>query len=142
MDESFISRNHVKLTTKGAHVVVHSAEKKAAAMGVPQCIAVVDEGGNLLAFSRMDGSRTGSIEIAITKARTAALRGQRTEEIGGGEALNQLRLALASQSNLTGLGGGVPIAAEGQVVGGVGVSSGTSEQDMEVCAAGIAALLA
>jgi len=140
MDETLISRNHVKLTCKGAHTIVHAAEKRAAAMGVPQCIAVVDEGGNLLAFSRMDGARIGSIEIAITKARTAAIRLQRSEEVGGSDDHNKLRIALASQLNLTGMKGGIPILVDGQVVGAVGVSSGTPEQDVEVGEAGVSAL--
>ena len=141
MDEAFISRNHVRLTCKGAHVVIHAAEKQAAGMGVPQCIAVVDAGGNLLAFSRMDGARIGSIEIALTKARTAATRLQRSEEVGGASDTGKVSIALASQLNLTGMAGGIPIVVEGQIIGAVGVSSGKPAQDVEVGEAGIAALL-
>ncbi|MDE2572536.1 MAG: heme-binding protein [bacterium] len=141
MDEAFISRNHVRLSCKGAHVVVHAAEKKAAAMGVPQCIAVVDDGGNLLAFSRMDSARIGSIEIALTKARTAAIRRQRSEQVGGEDAQTKLRIAMASRLALTPMAGGIPIVVDGEVIGGVGVSSGTAEQDVECGEAGIAALL-
>src|SRR5579885_493972 len=96
MDEAFVIRNNVKLSTKGSHVILHAAEKEAARMGVPQCIAVVDEGGHLLAFSRMDGARIGSIPIAITKAVSAATRKRRTEEEGGGDAMTSVRLALAA----------------------------------------------
>ncbi|TAM89400.1 heme-binding protein [bacterium] len=141
MDDSFISRNQLRLTCKGAHVVVHAAEKRAAAMGVPQCIAVVDPGGHLLAFSRMDGARIGSIEIALTKARTAATRLQRSEEVGGASDSGKLGIALASQLRLTGMAGGIPLIVEGQVLGAVGVSSGKPEQDVEVGEAGFAALL-
>jgi glc operon protein GlcG len=142
IDETFVTRNNVKLSTKGSHVILHAAEKEAARMGVPQCIAVVDEGGHLLAFSRMDGARVGSVEIAITKAVSAATRKRPTEEEGGGDPITGLRLALAArEGRLTGIKGGVPIVVDGQVIGGIGVSSGTSDQDYQVCQAGIAAFM-
>ncbi len=142
MEESSVIRDRIALSCKGAHVVVHAAEKQAAQMSVPECIAVVDPGGDLLAFSRMDGARPGSIEIALTKARSAARRRRATAEEGGGDALTTVRIALASQLGVTGVGGGVPIAIDGQIVGAVGVSSGTSDEDVTVAQAGIAALLA
>ncbi len=122
--------------------MVHAAEKKATAIGVPECIAVVDASGELLAFSRMDGARPGSIEIALTKARSAARRRRATGDEAGGDVLNGVRLALAAQSNVTGVGGGLPIVVDGQTIGGVGVSSGTVDEDIEVARAGIEALLA
>jgi uncharacterized protein GlcG (DUF336 family) len=121
-------------------VVVHAAEKEAAAMRVPVCIAVVDAGGELLAFSRMDAARPGSIEIAITKARSAARRRKATSAEGDGDALATIRTGLASRLNVTGLAGGIPIVVEGQTVGGVGVSAGTSAQDVAIAQAGLAAL--
>ncbi len=140
MDEAFVTRNNVKLSTKGSHVILHAAEKEAARIGVPQCIAVVDEGGALLAFSRMDGARIGSIEIAITKAVSAAIRKRATEQEAGGDVLISLRLALAArEQRMTGQKGGVPIVVDGQVIGAIGVSSGTADEDARVCAAGIAA---
>jgi uncharacterized protein GlcG (DUF336 family) len=142
MDEAFILRGRIALSCKGSHVVLHAAEKKAAALGVPECIAVVDSGGDLLAFSRMDGARPGSIEIALTKARSAARRRRATAEEAGGDVLAGVRMSLAAQLQVTGLGGGLPIVIDGQTVGGVGVSSGTSAEDVEVAQAGIEALLA
>ncbi|TAM61160.1 heme-binding protein [bacterium] len=141
MNEALISRNQLRLTCKGAHIVVHAAEKHAVQIGVPQCIAVTDAGGHLLAFSRMDGARIGSIEIALTKARTAATRLQRSEEVGGTNDFGKIGVALASQLKLTGMAGGVPIVVDGQVLGAVGVSSGKPDQDVAVGEAGIAALL-
>ncbi|MBD5654634.1 MAG: heme-binding protein [Candidatus Eremiobacteraeota bacterium] len=141
MDEAFVVRDRIVLTCQGGHAVVHAAEIKAASLGVPECIAVVDASGELLAFSRMDGARPGSIEIALAKARSAARRRRPTAEEGNGDVLVTVRLALAAQMNVTGIGGGLPIAVDGQVVGAVGVSSGTSEEDVEVGRAGIAALL-
>jgi len=103
---------------------------------------VVDAAGELLAFSRMDGARPASIEIALAKARSAARRRRPTAEEAGGDVLATVRLALASNLNVTGIGGGLPVAVDGQVVGAVGVSSGTPAEDVEVGAAGVAALLA
>jgi glc operon protein GlcG len=142
IDEAFVIRNNVKLSTKGSHVILHAAEKEAARMGVPQCIAVVDEGGYLIAFSRMDGARVRSVEIAITKAASAATSKRPTEEEGGGDVLASIRLSLAARSSrLTGIKGGVPIVVDGQVIGAIGVSSGTSDEDYQVCQAGIAAFM-
>lgn len=137
IDEAFVSRNNVKLSTKGSHVILHAAEKHAAAIGVPQCIAVVDEGGHLLAFSRMDGARIGSIPIALTKAVSAATRKRPTAQEAGGDVLGSIRLALAAGGDLTGIGGGLPILADGHVVGAIGVSSGTVDEDTAVAQAGI-----
>jgi uncharacterized protein GlcG (DUF336 family) len=142
MNEAFVRRERIALTCKGSHVVVHAAEAKAKEIGVPECIAVVDAAGELLAFSRMDDARPGSIEIAIVKARSAARRRRATADEGGGDGFTHVRLALASQLNVTGIGGGLPIVVDGQVVGGVGVSSGTSDEDTQVAQAGIDALLA
>ena len=140
MDEAFIVRDRIALSCKGGHVVVHAAEKAAAAIRVPVCIAVVDAGGELLAFSRMDAARPGSIEIAITKARSAARRRKATGEEGGGDMLTTICAGLASRLNVTGLAGGLPIVVEGQVVGGVGVSAGTSAEDVAIAQAAVAAL--
>ena len=81
-------------------MVVHAAEKKATAIGVPECIAVVDASGELLAFSRMDGARPGSIEIALTKARSAARRRRATGDEAGVDVLNGVRLALHAPDEL------------------------------------------
>jgi glc operon protein GlcG len=140
MEEAFVLRDRIVLSCKGSHVVLHAAEKAAVAMGVPECIAVVDPAGELLAFTRMDGARPGSIEIALTKARSAARRRRPTAEEAGGDVLNGVRMALAAQLNVTGVGGGLPIVVDGQTIGAVGVSSGTVDEDGAVAQAGIAAL--
>jgi uncharacterized protein GlcG (DUF336 family) len=142
MDEAFVVRDRIALSCKGGHVLVHAAEKKAAALGVPECIAVVDAGGELLAFSRMDGARPGSVEISLTKARSAARRLRPTADEAGGDVLQGVRLGLASRLNVTSIGGGLPIVVDGQVIGGIGVSSGTSDEDTQVAQAGLDALLA
>ncbi len=141
MEEASIIRQRLALSCKGSHIVVHAAEAHAATLGVPFCIAVVDAGGELLAFSRMDGARPGSIEIAITKARSAARRRRPTADEAGGDVLMGVRIALAAQLNITGIAGGIPIVVESQIIGGIGVSSGTSEEDTLVAKAALAALL-
>ena len=128
---------HAKLTHEGALKVLHAAIEKAKTMGVPQCIAIVDDGGHLLAFTRMDGGKVLSIDSAMKKAMTAASSRVPT---GGAAADVELKLGLATKGKLTNLKGGVPIVVGGHVIGAVGVGSGTGEQDLEVAKAGIAAL--
>jgi len=127
----------LKLTDEGALKILHAAIEKAKAMGVPQCIAIVDDGGHLLAFTRMDGGKILSIDSCIKKAMTAASSRVPT---GGVAADVEMKLGLATKGKLTNLKGGVPIVVNGHVVGAVGVGSGTGEQDLEVAKAGIAAL--
>lgn len=138
-----ISRNHLKLTLAGAKAMLTAAEKKAAEIKVPQCIAVVDDGGHLLAFSRMDGAKISSVQVAITKAISAATRRAPTEPVSSGEEVSvllSLGLSLATGGRLTPIRGGLPIVVEGQVIGGVGVSAGTEHQDVEVAQAALSAL--
>ena len=130
-------RPAVKLTHRAAHELIRHAADAADAIGVPQVIAVVDEGCNLLAFLRMDGARVLSVESAQRKAMTAATTGQRT---GGMAPDLAVRLAAATDGRMTNLKGGVPIVVEGQVVGGIGVGSGTGDQDLSIAEAALAAM--
>ena len=137
------TRPAVKLTLEGARAILAAAEKKAADMGVPQCIAVVDEGGYLLAFARMDGAKLSSVQVAITKAVSAAIRRTETGPSSSGGEISltlSLGLPMATEGRITPIRGGIPIVLEGEVVGGIGVSSGAEEQDVEVARAGLAAL--
>lgn len=132
----------IKLTLDGAKVILASAEKRAAAIGVAMDLAVVDDGTNLLAFHRMDGAKITSIDIAVNKAFTAAGTRMGTHQyttIGaaGGPAFG---IHASNRGRFTIFGGGLPIVVRGQTVGGVGASSGTPEQDREVCQAGLDAL--
>jgi uncharacterized protein GlcG (DUF336 family) len=135
-----ILRDRIALTHAGARAILAAAETKARDMGVDQCIAIVDASGALMAFSRMDGGRIGSIEIAITKAVSAASRRRATADEAGGNDMLALRITLASKTHVTNIGGGLPIVVDGQTIGGIGVSSGTIDQDTEVAVAGLAAL--
>lgn len=126
------------LTLAAVKLVVNAAEAEAARNGWNVSIAVVDEQGTLLAFRRMDGASYISVEIAQGKARTAALFRRPTKTIS--DQLAEGRLALLSLDGVTALQGGLPILYSGVVIGGIGVSGVTSEQDELVAAAGIAAL--
>lgn len=125
------------LTLSGALRVLDAAIAKAEAIGRPMCIAVVDLGGNLLAFGRMDGSKALSVISSTTKARTAALSGEPT---GGAHADVEVQIALASDSQWTNLIGGLPIKVGGFVVGAVAAGSGNGSQDLAVARAGAAAI--
>jgi glc operon protein GlcG len=129
--------SQLRLTHDGALHVLGAAMERAAALGVPQCIAVVDDRGRLLAFVRMDGAKFLSVQTAQRKAVTAADRRSAT---GGLEAGHDLRLGLVTGGRLTNLKGGLPIVVDGQVLGAVGVSSGSGEEDLAVARAGVAAI--
>ncbi len=126
-----------RLTNDGALKMLRAAMDKAAAMGVPQCISIVDAGGHLLAFSRMDGAFALSIDTSLMKAKTAASYGEPTGHILEGV---DLKLAIATRGQRINLPGGLPIIVDGDVVGGIGVGSGTGAQDLEVAKQGVAAL--
>lgn len=126
-----------ELSAQGAKVVLQGAIAKATDMGVPQCVAVVDTGGNLLVFERMDGAKLHSQFSAIQKAFTAisakAPTGQLPAELAFG-------IALATDNRFATIAGGLPIELEGEIVGAIGVGSGNDEEDIEVAQAGIEAL--
>jgi len=127
----------LKLTIDGAMKLLDAAMTKARDMQVPECIAVVDAGGHLLAFARMDGAFALSIDTALVKAMTAASYGIPTGEIAAGV---DIKLAIATQGKRVNLPGGLPVIVDGHVVGAIGVGSGTGEQDREVAAAALGAI--
>jgi len=128
---------HLRLTQAGAMKIIEAAVRHAIEMGKPQCIAVVDEGGHLLAFTRMDGGKRLSIESAIRKASTAASSRAPT---GGIQGELEFRLAHATSGQLVNLKGGVPIIVDGITIGVIGVGSQTGEEDLEVAQAGLRAI--
>ena len=134
-DKPLVTRDRVQLNLAGAELILDAAKKKAAAMGLRVNVAVVDDGGHLLVFARMDGARPASGYTALTKAAAA---GRLRLRITSGSPL----AGAASGGKGTALKGGVPVVLNGQVIGAVGVGGGTGEQDVEVAKAGIAALLA
>lgn len=127
----------LKLTSEGAMRLLQAAVAKAKEMNVPQCISVVDSGGHLLAFARMDGAFVQSIDTSLMKAMTAASYGIPTGNI---EAGVDIKLAIATGGKRVNLPGGLPVIVDGHVVGGIGVGSGTGEQDRQVANGALAAL--
>jgi glc operon protein GlcG len=134
MAETFAS---LKLTHEGALAALNAGIAKATAMGQPQCISIVDLGGHLLAFVRMDGAFHMSLETSLRKAKTAACYGAPT---GGMQDDLAIKLALGTDGQRVNLPGGLPIIVDGHCIGGVGVGSGTGEQDREVAMEAIAAI--
>jgi uncharacterized protein GlcG (DUF336 family) len=130
------------ITSEAAHQVIAAAEAKASEMGKPMVIAVVDDGGVLKAFSRMDGAALLSVQVAQDKAYTAVGFGMPTHDWHG-FIKDDPPLADGATTGIDRLvifGGGYPITVEGQVVGGIGVSGGHYSEDQEVAEAGLAAL--
>ena len=114
---SLITRNHAKLTLEGARAVLAAAERHATEMQVSMNIAVVDDGGHLLAFARMDGAKPSSIAISLVKARAAAMRRAPTGPAMAGDHVNvalALGLASARPDQQTPIRGGVPLSVEGK----------------------------
>jgi len=140
---ALVTRNHPKLTLEGARAVLAAAQRRAEEIRVPMDVAVVDEGGHLLAFERMDGAKPASIAISLVKAQAAALRRAATGPAMSGDQVNlptALGLAMANPAQQTPIRGGVPLVADGQVIGAIGASAGTEDQDLEVARAGAAAI--
>ena len=133
-----------RLDLSDAHKLLEGARAKAAEIGVPMCIAITDEGGNLIAFDRMDGGKVTSITIAIDKSFTASGAKKATHEYGAASQPGAPAYGIGSAigGRLMVVGGGLPVIVNGEVVGGIGVSSGTPAQDQEVAQAGIDAFLA
>jgi uncharacterized protein GlcG (DUF336 family) len=130
------------ITLTAAQAVVDAACAKAAQIGVPMNVAVVDAGNNLTAFARMDGAWLGSIDIAQSKAYTARSFDMSTKDLAPLCQPNQplFGIQAGNQGRLIVFAGGIPLVQNGEVIGAVGVSGGSVEQDHEVAEAGVAAL--
>ncbi len=130
-----------RLDIDEAHAIIAAARIKARDIGVPMCIAVTDESGNLIAFERMDGGKITSINLAIDKSYAAAGVKKSTQALG--EVSQPGKSAYGLSSTLGGrmvvVAGGLPVLSDGEVVGAIGVSSGSPAQDNEVAEAGLLA---
>ena len=135
-------RSYDSLTLDDAKRMLSAAEAKAASFGIAYNIAVVDAGGHLIAFIRQDGALIGSIDLAIDKAVTARIFDKATSDLANlaqsGKPLFGIQESNAGKVVI--LGGGIPVMVDGSIVGAVGTSAGTVEQDIAVAEAAIAAL--
>ncbi len=126
-----------QLTDKGVLVMLHAAIEAADAMRQPQCIVIVDRSGVVLGSFRMKGARFLSLKSALAKARTSAsINGPSTAV----PEPARVHIAAATQGAVTGLKGGLPIRFDGILVGGIGVGSGTGDQDEEVARSALQAI--
>jgi uncharacterized protein GlcG (DUF336 family) len=129
------------VTLDVAKQLVAAAEEKAEEIDVPMCIAVMNEGGNLVAFHRMDDALLASISISQNKAYTAVSLKLDTETVWEvsqpGESL--YGLGNTNEGRIITFGGGIPLESDGDVVGAVGVSGGSAEEDVTVASAAVEA---
>ncbi|MCW2788397.1 MAG: cobalamin adenosyltransferase [Aeromicrobium sp.] len=130
------------LTLAEARTVIAAAELKADEIGQPMNIAVVDAGGNLVAHVRQDGAWIGSIDISISKAWTSKAFDIQTKDLGNNSQPSQQFFGIhtTNDGKVAIFAGGVPLTRDSVVVGGLGVSGGSGEQDQAVAEAGLAAL--
>ena len=126
------------VTLADARRVIAAAESKAAEIGQPMNIAVVDSGGNLVAHARMDGAWIGSIDISINKAWTARAFDIATKDLAENSQSGDqfFGIHVSNHGRVMIFAGGVPLKRGEQVVGGVGVSGGVGKQDQAVAEAG------
>lgn len=131
------TRETLTLSHAGALQALSAAIDKATAMGVPQCIQIVDASGETIASLRMDGAKYLSMHTARAKARTAASinapTGAMAFEFG-------VAAGIASNGGVTHLPGGLPIRFSGKLAGAIGIGSGSGDQDFEVARAALAAI--
>ena len=132
-----------KLTLEDTKLMMEAAEQRATEIGIDMDIAIVDDGGNLLLFQRMDNARITSITIAIDKAFTAGAARKSTRAYG--DVSGPGAPAFGINSSINGrfmiFAGGLPIFIEEHPVGGIGCSSGSPDQDEIVAQAGLDALM-
>ena len=137
-----MTRRYESLTLADAKLMVAAGEAKANSLGIAYNIAVVDAGGNLIAFVRQDEALIGSIDLAINKAVTARFFDKTTAQLWEmaqpGKPLYGIQHSNSEKVVI--FGGGIPVVVGDRIVGAVGTSAGTVEQDIAVAEAAIAAL--
>jgi uncharacterized protein GlcG (DUF336 family) len=129
------------VTLKDARQIIAAAENKALKIGQPMNIAVADAGGNLVSHVRMDGAWLGSIDISIKKAFTARAFDIATKDLAAYAQSGKefFGIHTSNDGKIIIFAGGIPLIRDGIVVGAIGVSGGSSEQDHTVAEAGVAA---
>lgn len=126
--------NLSRISREESNILIEGAEKKSKEMGVPMCIAVCDESGNLVSFIRMDGAKITSIDIAIDKAFTASAAQRQTQDYNEMAAPGKpaFGIHVTNRSRFSIIGGGIPVVVNGSIVGSIGLSGGSAKQDQEV----------
>ena len=130
------------ITLADARRIIAAAEKKAEEIGQPMNIAIADAGGNLVAHARMDGAWMGSIDISINKAFTARAFDITTKDLAANSQSGDqfFGIHVSNHGRVMIFAGGIPLKKDGKVIGAIGVSGGSGEQDHSVAEAGAAAL--
>ena len=128
-----------RLSLTEAKVLIEGATQKSSEMNIPMCIAVTDESGHLMAFDRMDGGKVSSTPIAIDKAFTGAVARKGThvynELCQPGKSTFGIHVTNGGHFSI--IGGGFRVTVDGQIVGGVGISSGTAVEEQVVAEAAL-----
>ena len=129
------------LTLECAKRMAEASARKAAELGVPMAIAILDGGGNVILHHRMDGALLVGLQVSKDKAYTAVAMGLATHELTeaaqpGGRLFG---INFLDGCRIVAFGGGLPILEEGVLIGGIGVSGGTPEQDLQCAEAGLQA---
>lgn len=127
------------VTLKTALPLIYAAEKKAEAIGVPMVITVLDAGGAMIAQHRMDDALLASVEISANKAYTAVALKMPTSDLAKLAQPGQPLFGIQNSSKVVIFGGGIPIVSDGKIIGAIGVSGGSVDQDVECAKAGLAA---
>jgi len=135
-----MTRQAVSLSLDDARKIIAAGERKAIELGVPYNIAVADAGGGLVSHIRMDGAWLGSVDIAINKAWTSRAFDMPTEDLAHITQPGQQGFGLntTNDSKVVIFGGGIPLKLDGVVIGAVGASGGSVEQDIAVARAAAA----
>lgn len=131
--------NIPRLDINDAHILIKGANNKAKEIGVPMCIAITDDSGNLIAFERMDGGKAHSIQISQDKAFTGGAARKATHEYNAVNTPGNIAFGIDTEcgGHISTVGGGYPIFVNDLCVGGIGTSGGTPAQDMDVSKAAL-----
>jgi uncharacterized protein GlcG (DUF336 family) len=131
-------RERASLTLEGARRIAHAAGVEAKARHAAVVIAIVDAGGHLVLLERLDDTQVASVDVGIGKARTAAIFRRPSKEFE--DQIKNGRVAALALPGATPLQGGLPITWDGEVVGAIGVSGNTPQQDEDIARAGLRGL--
>ena len=128
------------ISLEQARAVIAAAEVEAQANNWPVAIAIVDDGGHLVAFARLENTQLGSIEVALQKAKTSALYRRPTKAFEDVLGMGGANLKVLDLPQAIPIEGGLPIVHDGKIIGAIGVSGVKSTEDAQIAAAGLKAL--